>query len=67
MQSHALERLKDEWNDDRLTQDLFGIEWAIGERVAALNDYITNFLWTYGNINDDNEFVSIIVIYFQLS
>jgi hypothetical protein len=65
MQSHALERLKDEWNDDRLTQDLFGVEWAIGERVAALNDYVPNFLWTYGSINDNNEFVSIIVIYFS--
>jgi hypothetical protein len=65
MQSHALERLKDEWNDDRLTQDLFGVEWAIGERVAVLNDYVPNFLWTYGSINDNNEFVSIIVIYFS--
>lgn len=59
MRSHALERLKDEWNNDRVSQDIFGMEWAIGERVAELQDYVPNFLWTYGTINGDGEAVSV--------
>jgi hypothetical protein len=59
MRSHVLERLKDEWSDDRVSQDLFGVQWSIGERVAALRDYVKDFMWTYGNINEDGEAVSI--------
>ena len=40
MRSHALERLKDEWSDDRVSQDLFEVQWSIGERVAVLCDYV---------------------------
>ena len=59
MWSHALERLKDEWNNDRLSQDLFGVEQSLGERVSALQDWVPNFLWTYGTISEDGEAVSI--------
>jgi hypothetical protein len=44
MWSHALEKLKDEWNNDRLSQNVFGVEWGIGEKVAVLQDYVLNFL-----------------------
>ena len=60
MQSHALERLKDEWNNDRVSQDIFGVIWPVGERVAELQDYVLNFLWTYGNISEDGNGVSVL-------
>jgi hypothetical protein len=60
MQSHALEKLKDEWSNDRLSQNVFSVEWGIGEKVAALQDYVPNFLWTYGTISEDGEAVSIL-------
>ena len=60
MQSHMLERLKDEWNNDRVSQNVFSIEQAIGERVAVLQDYVPNFLWTYSMISEDGEAVSIL-------
>lgn len=59
MWSHALEKLKDEWNNDRVSQDIFSMQWAIGERVAELQDYVLNFLWTYGKISEDGEAISV--------
>ena len=54
-----MERLKSEWNKETFAQELFGLTWAKGRKVEALQDYIANFAWTYGKVNDDGEAVNI--------
>ena len=60
MWSHVLERLKNEWNNDRVSQNVFGMEWTISKRVAVLQDYVPNFLQIYSMISEDGEAVSIL-------
>jgi len=52
--------LKDEWNKETFAQELFGINWGAGERVKKLKDFMPNFLWTYGKINDKGDVVNIL-------
>ena len=61
VRSHALERLKYEWNKEMFAQDLFGLKWERGGRTKALQDFVPNFLWTYGNIDDEGEAVNILL------
>jgi hypothetical protein len=53
--------LKSEWNKETFVQELFEVTWSKGKKVEALQDYVTNFVWIYGNVNDDGEAVNILL------
>jgi hypothetical protein len=43
-------------------QELFGLTWERGGRTKALQEFVPNFLWTYGNIDDVGEAVNIVIL-----
>ena len=46
------------WNKETVGQDIFGVEWKVGQKINELRDLVPNFLWTYGTINDKGEVVN---------
>ena len=55
--------MKDDWNRETVGQNLFGIEWKIGERAKELSELVLDFLWTYRKVNDKGEAVNILSRY----
>ena len=56
-----LKRLKNKQSNNKISQNIFGMEQAIEERVTELQDYIPNFLQIYDMINKDSKAISILL------